>query len=87
MTPDDITPPDRVRAVHGDKVIVADAADVLILDAPDLWPLVADQPLVLVPYRHATRLADLLDLPLASEEVPGVIESAGERRPVPEHSA
>jgi hypothetical protein len=84
VTQDDITPPDRIRAVHGDKVIVTEAADVLILDAPDLWPLVADQPLVLAPGRHATRLADLLDLPLASEEVPGVIESAGERRPVPE---
>ena len=83
VTTEDITPPDRVRAVHGDKVIVADAADVLILDAPDLWPLAADQPLVLVPYQHAARLADLLDLPLASEEVPGVIGSAGERRPVP----
>ncbi len=51
--PDEVSPPDRVRAVHGDKIIVADAADVLILDAPDLWPLVADRPLVLVPYPHA----------------------------------
>ncbi len=84
VTQDEITPPDRIRAVHGDKIIVTEAADVLILDAPDLWPLVADQPLLLAPYRHATRLADLLDLPLATEEVPGVIESAGERRPVPE---
>jgi hypothetical protein len=84
LTPRDITPPDRVRAVHGDKVLVAEAADVLVLDAPDLWPLVAGQPLVLAPYPRAVRLADLLDLPLASEEVPGVIESAGERRPVPE---
>jgi hypothetical protein len=29
-------------------------------------------------------VAELLDLPLASEEVPGIIESAGERRPVPD---
>ena len=84
VTPEDIAPPDRVRAFLGDKVIVADAADVLVLDAPDLWPLAADQPLVLAPYQHATRLADLLDLPLASEEVPGAVESAGERRPVPD---
>jgi hypothetical protein len=83
LRPDDISPPEQVRAVHGDKVTVADAADVLVLDAPDLWPLVAGRPLVLVPYRHATRLADLLDLPLASEEVPGAVESAGERRPAP----
>jgi hypothetical protein len=84
LTPRDITPPDRVRAVHGDKVVAADAADVLVLDAPDLWPLAAGQPLVLVPYPQAARLADLLDLPLASEEIPGVAESAGERRPVPD---
>src|SRR6185437_10291488 len=38
----------------------------------------------LAPYRHATRLADLLDLPLASEEVPGTVESAGERHPAPD---
>ena len=80
---DDITPPDRVRAVHGDKVVVAEAAEVLILDAPDRWPLAAGRPLLLAPYVHAARLADLLDLPLASEEADGVIESAGEPRAVP----
>jgi len=84
LTPDDIAPPDRIRAVRGTDIIVADADDVLILDAPDLWPLVADQPLVLAPHTAASHLADLLDLPLASEEVPGVIESTGESRPVPE---
>jgi hypothetical protein len=84
VTQDDITPPDRVRVIHGDKITVAEAADVLILDAPDLWPLVAAQSLVLAPYRHAPRLADLLDLPLVSEEVPGVIDTGGERRPVPD---
>ena len=78
-----ITPPDRVRAILGDKVTVADAADVLVLDAPDLWPLAADRPLVLLPYPYANRLADLLDLPLASEEVPGIIGSRGDRGQVP----
>src|SRR5205823_284497 len=46
----DVAPPDRVRAVLGDEVVVADAADALILDAPDLWPLAAARPLVLAPY-------------------------------------
>jgi hypothetical protein len=82
-TTDTVTPPDRVRAVLGDKITVVEAGDVLILDSPDLWPLVTNQPLILVPGRDAGRLADLLDLPLASEEVPGAIESAGERGPVP----
>ena len=63
---------------------MADAADVLVLDAPDLWPLVAAQPLVLAPYDLAPQLADLLDLPLASEEVRGRVESpAGPPRTCP----
>jgi hypothetical protein len=84
ITADLITPPHRVRAIHGDKITVADADDVLILDAPDLWPLAADRPLILAPYRHVVRLADLLDLPLASEELAGAVESDGEFRPVPD---
>jgi hypothetical protein len=83
LTPDDVTPPDEVRAVRGEQVVVADADEVLVLDSPDLWPLVADRPLVLVPHNLADRLADLLDLPLAAEEVPGTVESSGRRTPVP----
>jgi hypothetical protein len=79
----DAEPPDRVRAVRGDEVVVADSARVLVLDAPDLWPLVADQPLVLAPYYLATQLADLLDLPLVSEEVAGRVESPPKRAAVP----
>ncbi len=84
LAPELVTPPDRVRAIAGTEVIVADADDVLILDAPDLWPLLAGQPLVLAPYQQSARLAGLLDLPLASEEIAGTLDSAGERRPVPE---
>jgi hypothetical protein len=83
LAPEDITPPDRVRAVLGGELVVADADDVLVLDVPDLWPLAAGRPLVLAPYRHARRLADLLDLPLASDEVPGAVKEAGDLRPVP----
>ena len=83
LIPDDVTPPDRVRAVLGTGLVVADAGDVLVLDAPDLWPLTAARPLVLAPYQHAARLAELLDLPLASDEVPGAVKEAGDLRPVP----
>jgi len=79
----DAEPPDRVRAVRRNEVVVADAADVLVLDAPDLWPLVADRPLVLAPYELAPELADLLDLPLASEEITGQVESTPQRAAVP----
>jgi hypothetical protein len=80
----DVTPPDWVRAVRGTEVVVADADEALVLDAPDLWPLAASRPLILAPHDLALRLADLLDLPLASEEIAGAVESPGERRPVPE---
>jgi hypothetical protein len=76
-------PPDRVRVVCGDEVVVADAADALVLDAADLWPLVAAQPLVLAPHDRAARLADLLDLPLVSEEFAGLVESEPVLCPVP----
>ena len=79
----DLSPADWLRAVRGDQVVLAAADDVLVLDAPDLWPLLADQPLVLAPYELAGRLADLLDLPLASEEIAGSLDAAGERREVP----
>jgi hypothetical protein len=85
--PGELTPPDQVRAIVGEKVVVADAAEVLILDVPDLWPLVAGQPLIVAAEGQAARLADLLDLPLASEQVPGIIESAGQRAPAPQIAA
>jgi hypothetical protein len=83
----EVTPPDRVRAVRGasNELVVADAEDALVLDAPDLWPLAAGRPLVLAPYDLAAVLADLLDLPLASEEITGEVQSSptGEAVPVP----
>jgi hypothetical protein len=79
----DVESPDLVRAVRGNEVVVADAADVLVLDAPDLWPLVADRPLVLAPYYLAPGLADLLDLPLVTEEISGQVESTPQRAAVP----
>lgn len=78
-----VEPPDRVRAVRRNEVVVADAAEALVLDAPDLWPLVAGHPLVLAPYYLAAQLADLLDLPLVSEEVTGQVESTPQHAAVP----
>jgi hypothetical protein len=84
VSADTLKPPDRVRAVLGAEVVVADPGDVLVLDAPDLWPLLADQPLVLAPHHLVSRLANLLDLPLASQEIAGTFASSGEHRAVPE---
>jgi hypothetical protein len=64
----DVEPPERVR-VAPDRVV----RDAVVLDLPWLQPL-EDRPLV--PAGGAPgAVADLLDLPLASEEVDGSIES------------
>ena len=68
---------------RGAVPVVVDAADVVVVDAPDLLPLVADRPVLVVPHRIAERLADLLDLGLASEAVVGEVTSEGARQDVP----
>ncbi|WP_131741337.1 sacsin N-terminal ATP-binding-like domain-containing protein [Actinomadura roseirufa] len=78
-----VDPPDRVRAVVDGEVEVADAADVLVLDSPDLLPLLTGQPLVIAAQGRSVRLAELLDLSLAGDEIPGDVESVGEKRVVP----
>ncbi|WP_030166012.1 sacsin N-terminal ATP-binding-like domain-containing protein [Spirillospora albida] len=77
-------PPERVRAVVDGETEVVDAADALVLDRPDLLPLLAGQPLVIAAHGRADRLAELLDLPLAGDEVAGAIGSSGAKRAVPE---
>jgi hypothetical protein len=78
-----VRPPDLVRAVRGGVVVVAAADEVMVLDAPDLWPLAADTPLVLAPFELAADLADLLDQPLVSEEIEGRVSAAGRSSAVP----
>ncbi|WP_433701930.1 sacsin N-terminal ATP-binding-like domain-containing protein [Nocardiopsis sp. CA-288880] len=78
-----VTPPSRVRAVRGGAIVVADAEEAVVVDSPDLLPLLEDRPLVLAPDDSAEALADVLDLDLASETVTGEVGSAGEVRPVP----
>jgi hypothetical protein len=69
----DVDPPERVR-VAPDRVV----EDAVVLDAPWLQPLV-DAPVV--PAGGAPgAVADLLDLPLASERVRGSVPDAGRRR-------
>ncbi|XVQ11832.1 sacsin N-terminal ATP-binding-like domain-containing protein [Spirillospora sp. CA-255316] len=78
-------PPERVRAIVDGEVEVADAADALVLDRPDLLPLLTGQPLVIAAAGRAGPLAALLDLPLASEEIAGDVETGGAvTRPVPD---
>jgi hypothetical protein len=76
----DVEEPDRVRAFVDGEAEVVPAEDVIVVDRPDLVPLLVGQPLLFVP----ADVADALDLAIGSEEVPGEIESTGTRRPVPE---
>src|SRR5690606_25376817 len=82
--PDRVEPPEQVRAVQGGAIVVADAEDALVVDAPDLLPLLADRPVLLPPAGLAAALADVLDLPLAGEEVPAPVPAPRAVRPVPD---
>ncbi|MFV2195641.1 sacsin N-terminal ATP-binding-like domain-containing protein [Nocardiopsis sp. LOL_012] len=82
-----VTPPSRVRAVRDGAVVVADAEDAVVVDSPDLLPLLADHALVLAPADSAEALADVLDLELASESVDGDVEGEGRMRSVPGEAA
>ncbi|WP_329427865.1 hypothetical protein OG339_00215 [Streptosporangium sp. NBC_01495] len=59
------------------------AGEPVVVEAPDLLPLVAGRPLILAPFDLAEVLSELLDLPLAGEEAAGEVTSSGETRDVP----
>jgi len=83
VDPDRVHPPDVLRAVLGRDVVVVDAGSVVVVDAPDLLPVLADRPVVAAPSEDAAALADLLALPLGSEVVAGAVSAPGEERAVP----
>lgn len=79
-----LDPPAELRAWQDNELVIADAADVVVIDAPDLLPLLDGRPYLAVPPHTATALADLLDLDLVSEAIAGDITSDGASQPVPE---
>ncbi|WP_346349088.1 sacsin N-terminal ATP-binding-like domain-containing protein [Rhizohabitans arisaemae] len=84
IDPARISPPTLVRCVHDGQVIVAPATDAVVVEAPDLLPLLDAYGLVLASFDHAETLSEMLDLPLAGEAVAAEISSSGVTRPVPE---
>jgi hypothetical protein len=69
--------PTRIRAVRDGEVVVVDAADAVIVDAPDLLPLLGNRAVVPVAAAAAADLADRLDLPLATELADYAVVSSG----------
>jgi len=59
---------------------VVPAADVVVLDAPWVLPLLDGREVVPAASADAELVADLLDVPLASEQVPRSVDPAGHRR-------
>ncbi|GIH69906.1 sacsin N-terminal ATP-binding-like domain-containing protein [Sphaerimonospora thailandensis] len=87
VDPARVGPPEAVRAVQKGSIVVAEVAEgpgPVVVEAPDLLPLVADRPLVLAPFDLAEALSEVLDLPLVGEIVTGSVTSSGVERPVPE---
>ncbi|MGH3097673.1 MAG: sacsin N-terminal ATP-binding-like domain-containing protein [Streptosporangiales bacterium] len=82
VDPQTVNPPDYVRVAAGARTRVGAAAETVVLDAPDLLPLLGFRDCIVVRHDRAERLAAVLDVPLASTVVPGRVESTGSREPV-----
>ncbi|MEU3668015.1 sacsin N-terminal ATP-binding-like domain-containing protein [Streptomyces virginiae] len=84
LDPEQVTLPDELRAVVDGEVLVVDAADAVIADAPDLLPLATGLPLLPVSPSRAADLADLLQVRRLSETVTAEVTTPGEEHEVPE---
>ncbi|UFQ16377.1 MULTISPECIES: sacsin N-terminal ATP-binding-like domain-containing protein [Streptomyces] len=84
LDPEQVTLPDEVRAVVDGEVVVVDAADAVVADAPDLLPLAGGVALLPVEPRRAADLAELFQVRRLSETA--AVEPAGQgvERAVPE---
>ncbi|GAA5073055.1 hypothetical protein HNP84_009277 [Thermocatellispora tengchongensis] len=83
VDPSRAAPPKAVRAILDGEIVVADADRAVVVEAPDLLPLVAGHPLILAPFDLAEALSELLDLPLAAETTAGEVTSTGQEKQVP----
>ncbi|MGF1341498.1 sacsin N-terminal ATP-binding-like domain-containing protein [Streptomyces flavovirens] len=84
LDPEQVTLPDELRAVVDGEVRVADAADAVIADAPDVLPLTEGVPLLPVAPARAAELAELLQVRRLGESVEAEVTTEGEEHRVPE---
>ncbi|MFJ5712030.1 sacsin N-terminal ATP-binding-like domain-containing protein [Streptomyces sp. NPDC093105] len=83
LDPDQVTLPDDLRAVVDGELVVVDAAEALVADAPDLLPLTEGLPLLPVSPSRAADLAELLQVRRLSEAVEAEVTTEGEEHEVP----
>ncbi|MEK9523793.1 molecular chaperone Hsp90 [Streptomyces venezuelae] len=84
LDPEQVTLPDELRAVVDGEVVVVDAAEAMVADAPDLLPLTGGVPLLPVAPARAADLAELLQVRRLSEAVEAEVATTGEEHDVPE---
>ncbi|MFJ9429452.1 sacsin N-terminal ATP-binding-like domain-containing protein [Streptomyces sp. NPDC101490] len=83
LDPEQVTLPDELRAVVDGEVVVVDAADAVVADAPDLLPLADGLPLLPVAPSRAADLADLLQVRRLSGTVDAEVTTEGQEHGVP----
>ncbi|MEU8957349.1 molecular chaperone Hsp90 [Streptomyces sp. NPDC048518] len=76
LDPEQVTLPDELRAVVDGEVVVVDAADAVVADAPDLLPLAGGVALLPVQPGRAGDLAELFQVRRLSETA--AVEPSGE---------
>ncbi|MEU3407299.1 molecular chaperone Hsp90 [Streptomyces sp. NPDC006670] len=84
LDPEQVTLPDELRAVVDGEVVVVDAAEAVVCDAPDLLPLTEGLPLLPVAPSRAADLAELFQVRRLSESVPAEVSTPGEEHEVPD---
>ncbi|MFH9723055.1 sacsin N-terminal ATP-binding-like domain-containing protein [Streptomyces sp. NPDC017254] len=84
LDPEQVTLPDEVRAVVDGRVVVVDASEAMVADAPDLLPLAEGLPLLPVSPSRAADLAELFQVRRLSEAVEAEVATRGEEHEVPD---
>ncbi|MFF8607817.1 sacsin N-terminal ATP-binding-like domain-containing protein [Streptomyces sp. NPDC015346] len=83
LDPEQVTLPDELRAVVDGSLLVVDASEAVVADAPDLLPLAAGMPLLPVAPSRAADLAELFQVRRLSETVEAEVTTVGEEHEVP----
>lgn len=84
LDPEQVTLPGKLRTVVDGELVVVDAEEALVADAPDLLPLAGGLPLLPVAPSRAADLAELFQVQCLSEAVEAEVTTVGEEHEVPD---